>query len=92
MENENKGQMSTGVIVAIVVIIIIILGAFFLLGSESSNEPEVTADVPQEEQTLSEQISEGAGTDNPASNVPQANVFETETNPFNDDGFKNPFE
>ena len=47
---------------------------------------------PQEEQTLSAQISEGIDVDNPASEVPQANVFETDTNPFSDDGFKNPFE
>jgi len=49
-------------------------------------------EVPEEEQTLVDQISNSVNTDNPVSDVPQTNVFETETNPFKDDGFKNPFE
>lgn len=95
MEAENKGQISTGLVV-IIVAVIAIIAVFFLLGNDSSNESD-TGVVQQDEQslddkTLSEQISEGASTDNPASDVPQANVFETETNPFKSDGFKNPFE
>ncbi|MFQ5662010.1 MAG: hypothetical protein ACE5F2_02035 [Candidatus Paceibacteria bacterium] len=96
MENDNIGQMGTDkkpmsvmLIVIIVVIIAIIAGLYFWLSSGSSDDAK---EVPQEEQTLGEQISGGAATDNPASEVPQANVFEAETNPFKEDGFKNPFE
>ena len=99
MAEENIGQMGTNsgdgekspmLVIIIVVIVIIGVGAYFLLGSNSATDSN-TEKVPQEEQTLSEQISDAA-TDNPASDIPQANVFETETNPFSDDGFKNPFE
>ncbi len=87
--NHNAGKKShTSIIIIIVVIVAIIAGVYFWLGGGS----DTVADVPQEEQTLGEQISGGVTPDNPASEVPQANVFEAETNPFKDDGFKNPFE
>ena len=101
MEDINIGQMGAGIgdgkkspklIIVIVVIIIVAVGMYFWLSGEGESPTEInTVEKPQEEQTLGEQISGGA-TDNPASEVPQANVFETETNPFSDDGFKNPFE
>lgn len=91
-DNGDKKPMSVTLIVIIVVIIAIIAGVYFWLPSSISLDESDTAKKLQEDQTLVDQISESVNTDNPASNVPQTNVFKTETNPFKDDGFKNPFE
>ena len=88
-ENDDNSESGGSTIIIVIVIIVIIIGGYLWLNGISNKD---LVEVPEEEQTLVDQISNSVNTDNPVSDVPQTNVFETETNPFKDDGFKNPFE
>lgn len=94
-QTNNKKTKNKIAIIAILIVIVVIVTMFLLIDKNPAEfdiantvDNSETLEIKQEEQTLGEQVS----VDNPISDIPQANIFEVETNPFKENKVKNPFE
>ena len=72
------------IIVEVIVAIIIIAAGYYLFTAYNATQNE-----NKEEKTVQDKIAEQADI-NPIENLPEANPFEANTNPFKG-GYKNPF-